>query len=161
PVLITMTLTFGLDLILNNVMLVAFTANFRRIVFDVPFQTIDFQGIVIPLDRVVAMVLALIMTLVFYLLLHSSRTGRAIVAVRNDRDAAVLMGVNVNWIYAVTFGMGAAFAGAAGCLLSVVFPISPTSSGLYLGKAFVICVLGGLGSIGGVVIGGFALGIIE
>lgn len=161
PVLMTLTLTFGIDLVLNNLMLSAFTANFRRVVFPEPFKTLDIAGMIIPMDRVFAMLLALFLTLLFYLLLNGSRTGRAIVAVRNDRDAAVLMGVNVKQIYAITFGIGAAFAGAAGALLSAVFPISPISSNLYLGKAFVIVVLGGLGSIEGVVIGGLALGIIE
>lgn len=161
PVLITLTLTFGLDLILNNAMLYAFTANFRRVLFEEPLGTIDINGIIIPMDRVLAMVLALLLTLLFYLLLNGSRIGRAIVAVRNDRDAAVLMGVNVEQIYAITFGVGAAFAGAAGSLMSVVFPISPIASGLFLGKAFVICVLGGLGSVGGALIGGLALGVIE
>jgi branched-chain amino acid transport system permease protein len=161
PVLITMTLTFGLDLILNNAMLYAFTANFRRIVFPVPFENIEVLGVIIPMDRVFAMGLALLLTLAFYLLLHMSRTGRAIVAVRNDRDAAVLMGVNVKNIYAVTFGIGSAFAAAAGCLLAIIFPISPAASVVYVGKAFVICVLGGLGSIGGAMIGGLALGVIE
>ena len=161
PVLITMTLTFGLDLILNNAMLYAFTADFRRIVFKVPFDNIEVLGVIVPMDRVFAMGLALLLTLVFYLLLHMSRTGRAIVAVRNDRDAAVLMGVNVKNIYAVTFGIGAAFAAAAGCLLAIIFPISPAASVVYVGKAFVICVLGGLGSIGGAMIGGLALGVIE
>jgi branched-chain amino acid transport system permease protein len=161
PTLITMTLTFGLDLILINLMLWAFTANFRRVVFQDPYKTLEVIGLIIPADRLFAMLLALMLTLMFFLLLNHSRMGRAIIAVRNDRDAAVLVGVNVRQIYAVTFGIGAAFAGAAGALLSVVFPISPVSSGLYLGKAFVICVLGGLGSIGGVVIGGLLLGIIE
>jgi branched-chain amino acid transport system permease protein len=161
PVLITMTMTFGLDLILNNLMLYAFTADFRRIVFGIPYQTLELLGIIVPMDRVVAMALALLLTLAFFLLLNKSRIGRAIIAVRNDRDAAVLMGVDVQKIYAVTFGVGAAFAGAAGCLLSIIFPISPETSGVYLGKAFVICVLGGLGSIYGALIGGLALGIIE
>ncbi len=161
PVLITLTLTFGLDLILNNLMLWGFTANFRRVVFDHPFPTLDLYGIIIPADRLVAMALAILLTLMFFLLLNRSRIGRAIVAVRNDRDAAILMGVNVQQIYAITFGVGVAFAGAAGSLLSVVFPISPINSGVFLGKAFVICILGGLGSIGGVVVGGLALGIIE
>jgi branched-chain amino acid transport system permease protein len=161
PVLITMTMTFGLDLILNNLMLYAFTADFRRIVFGIPYQTLELLGIIVPMDRVVAMALALLLTLAFFLLLNKSRIGRAIIAVRNDRDAAVLMGVDVRKIYAVTFGVGAAFAGAAGCLLSIIFPISPETSGVYLGKAFVICVLGGLGSIYGALIGGLALGIIE
>jgi branched-chain amino acid transport system permease protein len=161
PVLITLTLTFGLDLILSNLMLWGFTANFRRVVFDHPFPTLELYGIIIPADRLVAMALAILLTLMFFLLLNRSRIGRAIVAVRNDRDAAILMGVNVQQIYAITFGVGVAFAGAAGSLLSVVFPISPINSGVFLGKAFVICILGGLGSIGGVVVGGLALGIIE
>jgi branched-chain amino acid transport system permease protein len=161
PVLITLTLTFGLDLILNNLMLWAFTANFRRVVFQNPFKTLEIYGIIIPADRLFAMALAILLTLMFFLLLNRSRIGRAIVAVRNDRDAAILMGVNVEQIYAITFGIGVAFAGAAGSLMSVVFPISPVTSGVYLGKAFVICILGGLGSIGGVVIGGLALGVIE
>jgi branched-chain amino acid transport system permease protein len=161
PVLITLTLTFGLDLILNNLMLWGFTANFRRVVFDHAFPTLDLYGIIIPADRLVAMALAILLTLMFFLLLNRSRIGRAIVAVRNDRDAAILMGVNVQQIYAITFGVGVAFAGAAGSLLSVVFPISPINSGIFLGKAFVICILGGLGSIGGVVVGGLALGVIE
>lgn len=161
PVLITLTLTFGLDLILNNLMLWAFTANFRRVVFDVPYKTLEFYGIVVPADRLFAMALAILLTLMFFLLLNRSKIGRAIVAVRNDRGAAILMGVNVEQIYAVTFGVAVAFAGAAGALLSVVFPISPVTSGVFLGKAFVICILGGLGSIGGVVVGGLALGVIE
>lgn len=161
PVLITLTLTFGLDLILINLMLWGFTANFRRVVFPDPYKAIELYGLIIPMDRVFTMILALLLTLLLFALLHGSRTGRAIVAVRNDRDAAVLMGVNVPRIYAITFGVGAAFAGAAGSLMSVIFPISPVSAGLYLGKAFVICVLGGLGSIGGVVMGGLLLGVIE
>jgi branched-chain amino acid transport system permease protein len=78
-----------------------------------------------------------------------------------DREAALLMGVNVRRIYAITFAMGAVMAGAAGSLLSVIFPISPLAGPLYLGKAFVICVLGGLGSIAGAMVGGLALGVIE
>jgi len=161
PVLITMTLTFGLELIVNNLMLYAFTASFRRIVFPEPFENVELLGIIIPMDRILAMILALLLTLLLYLLLRMSRTGRAIVAVRADRDAALLMGVNVEKIYAVTFGIGSAFAAAAGCLLAIIFPISPAASVVYLAKAFVICVLGGLGSIGGALVGGLALGVIE
>jgi branched-chain amino acid transport system permease protein len=161
PVLITLTLTFGLDLILSNLMLYAFTANFRRVVFGQPFETLVIANLIIPIDRVFAMGLALLLTGLFYVLLNGSRIGRAIIAVRNDRDAAVLMGVNVEQIYAITFGVSAAFAGAAGALMSVVFPISPVESGLFLNKAFIVCVLGGLGGIGGALVGGLALGIIE
>ena len=78
-----------------------------------------------------------------------------------DREAAALMGVDVKRINAVTFAIGAFMAGAAGALLSIIFPISPLNSPLFLGKAFVVCVLGGLGSVPGAMVGGLVLGIIE
>jgi branched-chain amino acid transport system permease protein len=107
------------------------------------------------------MALALLLTLLLYWLLRDTRIGRAIVAVRMDRDAAALMGVDVPSVNAITFGIGALMAGAAGALLSIVYPISPLNSSLFLGKAFVVCVLGGLGSVPGALIGGLVLGIIE
>jgi branched-chain amino acid transport system permease protein len=160
-VLTTLILTFGLDLLLNNAMLLAFKADYRKVNLDNPLGTLDLGGVVMPLDRVAAMALALLLTALLYWVLGASRIGRAIVAVRMDREAAELMGVDVKRIYAVTFGLGAVMAGAAGSLLSLIFPISPLNSGAFLGKAFVICVLGGLGSIGGAMVGGLALGVIE
>jgi branched-chain amino acid transport system permease protein len=161
PVLTTLILTFGLDLLLNNAMLLAFKADYRKVNLESPLGTVSLGGVVMPLDRVAAMALALLLTGLLAWLLEASRIGRAIVAVRMDREAAELMGVNVKRIYAVTFGLGAVMAGAAGSLLSLIFPISPLNSSGYLGKAFVICVLGGLGSIGGAMVGGLALGVIE
>lgn len=161
PVLLTLTLTFGLDLMLSNAMLAAFTADFRKLILDPPLGVAALGPIVMPVDRLVAMVLALGLTGLLYLVLSRSRVGRAIVAVRMDREAAALMGVNVKSVYAVTFGLGALMAGAAGPLLAMIFPISPLTGPVYLGKAFVICVLGGLGSVPGAMIGGLALGIVE
>jgi branched-chain amino acid transport system permease protein len=117
--------------------------------------------VVIPVDRLIAMGLALALTALLYLVLSRSRIGRAIVAVRMDREAAALMGVNVKRIYAITFGLGALMAGASGPLLAMIYPISPLTGPVYLGKAFVICVLGGLGSVPGAMIGGLALGVVE
>ena len=71
------------------------------------------------------------------------------------------MGIRVNKIYAITFGIGALMAGAAGAIFSMVFPITTNLTGAFLGKAFVICVIGGLGSVPGALVGGLALGIIE
>ncbi|HEY8553072.1 MAG TPA: branched-chain amino acid ABC transporter permease [Burkholderiales bacterium] len=161
PVLVTLTLTFGLDLILINAMLLAFSADFRTVVLEHPLGTASFGGVFIPLDRMVAMLLALAMIGVVYAGLRLSRIGRAIVAVRADREAASLMGVDVARTYSVTFAISAMLAAAAGSLMSVVFPISPTTGHLFLGKAFVICVLGGIGSIGGAVVGGMTLGLLE
>jgi branched-chain amino acid transport system permease protein len=107
------------------------------------------------------MALAILLTVLLYRLLRDSSIGRAIVAVRMDREAAALMGVDVKRINAVTFAIGAFMAGAAGALLSIIFPISPLNGPLFLGKAFVVCVLGGLGSVPGALVGGIVLGIIE
>ena len=161
PVLITLTLTFGLNLLLYNLMILAFRADFRRVILSPPLGSISVAGAIVPIDRLVSMVFALALVGLLYLLLRSSRIGRAIVAVRMDREAALLMGVKDSRVYAITFGLGAAMAGAAGSLFSVIFPISPETANALLGKAFVICILGGLGSVPGVVAGGVTLGIIE
>ncbi len=161
PVLITLTLTFGLDLVLNNAMLLAFTADYRKVNLTSPIPALVLGPVLIPGDRLAAMALALALTYGLYRLLSDSSVGRAIVAVRMDREAAALMGVNVPRINAITFAVGAMMAGAAGALLSIVYPISPLNSTLFLGKAFVVCVLGGLGSVPGALVGGLALGVIE
>lgn len=161
PVLLTLTLTFGLDLMLSNAMLAAFTADFKKLILDPPLGVVALGSVMMPVDRLIATLLALGLTGLLYLLLSRSRIGRAIVAVRMDREAAALMGVKVKNVYAITFGLGALMAGAAGPLLAMIFPISPLSGPVYLGKAFVICVLGGLGSVPGAMIGGLALGVVE
>ncbi len=161
PVLITLTLTFGLNLLLYNLMILAFRADFRRVILSPPLGSIGVAGVVVPIDRLISMIFALALVGLLYLLLRASRIGRAIVAVRMDREAALLMGVRDHRVYAITFGLGAAMAGAAGSLFSVIFPISPETANALLGKAFVICVLGGLGSVPGVIAGGVTLGIIE
>ncbi|MEI7877554.1 MAG: efflux RND transporter permease subunit, partial [Planctomycetota bacterium] len=122
PVLVTLTLTFGLDMILYNVMNVAFEATPRRITLDL--GSLSIGNIFLPWDRLVAMTLALLLTGVLYLVLRQSRIGRAIVAVRMDRDAATLLGINVRRIYATTFAIGAAMAGACGALFAITFPVT-------------------------------------
>ncbi|WP_420133314.1 branched-chain amino acid ABC transporter permease [Rhodopseudomonas sp.] len=161
PVLVTLTLTFGLDLILNNAMIYFFTADYRKLILSPPLGSLAFGGVVVPVDRLIATATALALTGLLYLLLRRSKVGRAIVAVRLDRDAAVLMGVHVPSIYAVAFGLGAALAGCAGVLMALIFPISPLTSSTFLGKAFVVCVLGGLGSVSGALAGGLLLALVE
>jgi branched-chain amino acid transport system permease protein len=159
PVLTTLTLTFGLDLILYNFMTVYYTATPRRVTLDL--GALNVAGIVIPVDRVLGVALALLLTGLLYLVMRRSRIGRAIVAVRMDTGAAMLMGINVNRIYAITFGIGALMAGATGTIFAMVYPVTTNLSGTYLGKAFVVCVIGGLGSVPGALVGGIVLGIIE
>src|SRR3954464_12400683 len=161
PVLVTLTLTFGLDLILNNAMIYYFKADYRKLILSPPTGSISIFDVIVPVDRLIATASALALTFLLYLLLRRSKVGRAIVAVRLDRDAAVLMGVDVKSIYAIAFGLGAALAGCAGVLMALIFPISPLTSSAYLGKAFVVCVLGGLGSVSGALAGGILLALIE
>ncbi|MBX9827193.1 MAG: branched-chain amino acid ABC transporter permease [Xanthobacteraceae bacterium] len=159
PVLTTLTLTFGLDLILYNFMTVYYTATPRRVTLDLGVA--DLGGVVIPFDRLLGMALALILTGILYLMMKRSKIGRAIVAVRMDSAAAALMGIRVSRIYAVTFGIGALMAGATGAIFAMIYPVTTNLSGAYLGKAFVVCVVGGLGSVQGALVGGIVLGIIE
>ena len=161
PVLVTLTLTFGLDLILNNAMIYFFKADYRKLTLNPPMGSVSLFNVVVPVDRLIATAAALLLTGALYLLLRRLRVGRAIVAVRLDRDAAVLMGVNVKSIYAIAFGLGAALAGCAGVLMALIYPISPLTSSTFLGKAFVVCVLGGLGSVSGALAGGLLLALVE
>jgi branched-chain amino acid transport system permease protein len=78
-----------------------------------------------------------------------------------DSAAAALMGIKVDRIYAITFGIGALMAGATGVIFAMVYPVTTNLTGTYLGKAFVVCVIGGLGSVPGALVGGIVLGIIE
>lgn len=161
PVLITLVMTFALDLILNNAMLVAFTADYRKITGASGLPPVRLGTVFLPADRLIAAGLAVATAYALHLYLHSSRLGRAIVAVRMDQETARLMGVRVSRIYNVTFALGLMMAGAAGCFLAAVYPVSPLASGGYLGVAFTACVLGGLGSVAGAIAGGLILGIVE
>jgi branched-chain amino acid transport system permease protein len=161
PVLITLTLTFGLDLMLNNAMLVVFTADYQSVNLAHPLGSIEIGPVFLPGDRVAAMALAVLLTVLLYGLLRNSRLGRAILATRMDREAAAMMGVDIQRISAITFGIGAFMAGAAGALLSIIYPISPLNGNVFLGKAFVVCVVGGLGSVPGALVGGLFVGLVE
>jgi branched-chain amino acid transport system permease protein len=159
PVLTTLTLTFGLDLILYNFMVVYYTATPVRVTLDL--GVVHFGSVAIPVDRLVGMTLALFSTALLFVVLRGSQIGRAIVAVRMDRSAAQLMGIRPERIYAITFGIGTLMAGATGALFAMIYPITTNLATDYLGKAFVVCVIGGLGSVPGALLGGFVLGLVE
>ena len=161
PVLITLVITFGLELVGTNALLLFFGADYRTIRPNFTLGTAVIDGLRIPLDRAMAASAALVMTGALWLLLRRSWLGKAIIAVRMDRDAATLMGIRVKAIHIATFALGSALAGAAGALLGLVFPISPLQSEAYLGTAFTVCVIGGLGSVVGAAAGGLALGLVE
>jgi branched-chain amino acid transport system permease protein len=95
------------------------------------------------------------------LFLQKTQTGRAIRAVAQNRAAAQLMGINVNRIYVLTFGIGAACVGLAATLIAPLYPTSPNIGTYFVLTAFVVVVLGGLGSIGGAFVGAMVIGLID
>jgi branched-chain amino acid transport system permease protein len=111
--------------------------------------------------RVFVFIVAALLILATYALIHRTKLGKAMRATFQDRDTAALMGVNTGAINTATFALGSGLAAAAGALLGAVFVITPTMGDLAALKAFAIVILGGLGSITGATIGGFILAFVE
>lgn len=160
-VFMTLILTFGLQLILIDAALFAFTGDYRAVTPSYGGAGLDLGVVVVPYVRVAIFAISLLLTVLLHLFVSRTRTGRAIRATALNRDAAQLVGVDIGRIYAVTFALGAALAGAAGSLLSTLYTITPVMGQPLLGKAFVIACLGGLGTMWGSLVGGLILGLAE
>lgn len=160
-VFMILILTFGLEILIMNLSTVAWTGNYRSVATSYSGANIEIGPIIIPSVRLAIFLIALVITVGLYFFMSKTKTGNAIKATSLDKEAAQLVGVNIGKMYAITFAIGGALAGAAGSLLAIISAISPYMGGPYTLKAFVICVLGGLGSIIGLVIGGIILGMTE
>lgn len=160
-IFLTLILTFGFDMVLVNVLLVLFTADTRSVTPAYSGQGFAYAEIVVPYIRIGVFVVALLLTYLLHLFLTRTKLGNAIRATSFDREAAELVGVDVARIFPLTFGIGAATAGAAGALVAMTYSISPVLGGSFTMKAFVVVVLGGLGSVPGAIVGGFTLGVVE
>lgn len=160
-VFMTLILTFGLDLVMVNAHILLFTADIRSINPWYAGLGLTFGTLKIPYTRLGVFFFALLLTAGLHLFLNRTRLGNAVKATSFDRDAAGLVGINVSKVYAVTFGIGAAMAGMAGSLVSVIYSFSPVVGTAFTMKAFVVVLLGGLGSIPGAIIGGLTIGIVE
>lgn len=154
----SMLASFGLMFVIQNIALLAWGPEIRQ--YSYMTQTISIFGSLFGLRRLVTLAFALVIGVVFYIFLARTRIGKAIRAAGQDASIAGLMGVNINWVLALCFGLGAAMAGAAGVLISMCYPDSAIMGQEYLTVAIIVVVLGGLGSIPGSFIGGFLLGII-
>ncbi len=161
PFLVTLMLTFGLDLLIVNSLQYFFKADNRSI--NTPYLGMHFSlfGATQSVQVLLNAVLALALTGGLALLLARTRLGNAILAVGMDRDAARLMGISVARIYALTFGIGAALAGAAGAMLAMSLQFSPLDTGKYTFFAFVIVALGGLGTPWAALAGGLLFQFAE
>ena len=161
PLLFTFLLTFGLNLIAVNVLLLIFKSDFRSVTTAYSGAGLELGGIVVPYIRLAALGVALVMAAALALVLGRTRVGLAIQAVGSDRDAAQLVGIDLRHAYAVTYGLGAACAGVAGGLIAMIQAITPTAGEPYTLQAFVVVILGGLGRVSATVVGGLAFGLVE
>ena len=161
PLLFTFLLTFGLNLVIVSLLLLVFTADFRSVTPSYSGSGLQLGSIVIPYIRLASLGVALLLAGILWLILNRSRIGAAILAVGADRDAAQLVGIDLRHVYALTFGIGAAFAGVAGGLISTFQSITPTAGDPYTLQAFAVVILGGLGRVSATVAGGLLFGLIE
>jgi branched-chain amino acid transport system permease protein len=154
----SMLASFGLLFVIQNMAILIWGASIKGYSF-LAFP-VNMGGVIFPANRLVTLLFAVIISVIFYLFLARTRLGKAIRAAAQDPDAAGLMGVNINQVLALCFGLGAMMAGLAGTLLSMSFRVQPTMGLEYTLIAIIVVVLGGLGSIPGSFIGGFILGLI-
>ncbi|HEY6104421.1 MAG TPA: branched-chain amino acid ABC transporter permease [Anaeromyxobacteraceae bacterium] len=157
----TLLYTAGLSLLVANLALFLWTGDYRTLNLPYAVQPLRPLGIAVPVPLLIAFVLAALVTLGLYLFLSRTDTGRAVRATSQDREAAALMGIDVDRIATITFGLGTALAGAAGVLLVPSLYLYPTVGEILVVKCFVIVVLGGLGSVPGAIAGGVLLGLVE
>ncbi len=153
PLLATFLLTFGLELLIVNLINFFFKADLRSVTTPYSGTGFTLGTVRIPYIRLGALGVSLVLVAGLAWTLKATRIGRAIRATGMDLDAARLTGVKVATVYAATFAIGAAMAGAAGSLLAMIVPFDPNLGGTYTQRAFAICVLGGLGNVANVVIG--------
>jgi branched-chain amino acid transport system permease protein len=150
--------TFGLLYIIQNIALIVWGSASEAYSFLA--SPVNLWGAIFAANRLVTLGFAIGIGLAFYIFLIRTRMGKAMRAAAQDATAAGLMGVNINQMLALCFGLGALMAGFAGVLFSTCFSIQATMGLQYTVIAIIVVVLGGLGSIPGSFVGGFVLGII-
>lgn len=154
----SMLASFGILFIIQNIAVMFWEADIRGYSFmNTPVNILgDDYGA----NRLVVLGVAIALGIAFYFFLTYTRIGKAIRASAQDATTASLMGININMVLAICFGIGAALAAVAGVLISMVYPVHPNMGMEYTIIAIIVVVLGGLGSIPGAFIGGLLLGII-
>lgn len=158
---LTLLITFGVEVVMINVARLLWASDLRQVTPTYAAANFAVGGLTIPWVRLWVFVATLVLSVTFLFVLERTRLGRAIRATSEELRAARLTGIPVAHIYAVTFGLGAALAGAAGGLWGMLFPITPVMGGSLTLKSFVVAVLGGLGTMMGAIVGGLVLGIAE
>jgi branched-chain amino acid transport system permease protein len=150
----------GALIILETSVIVFWGPQGRRIPNPYP-DIVELLGITMSYQRLLVIVAAIVLIVLLQIFIKKTTPGTTIEAVAQNREGAMLVGINVNWVSSLTFAISTATAAAAASLVAPIFMISPTMGALLGMKAFVIVILGGLGSIPGAILGGYILGILE
>jgi branched-chain amino acid transport system permease protein len=159
--LASMLVTFGVALMLRNVLVLVFSPDFRSITPSYAFVHFTLGGVTMDVVRLSALGTSLVLLCALAVVLERTQLGRIIRATAQQELAARLCGVDARHVYGLTFGVSAAFAGASGTILGLVLPFSPPDEGLWTMNAFVVVTLGGVGSPSGALLGGLLLGLIN
>jgi branched-chain amino acid transport system permease protein len=168
-VLCQIFITVGLSTIIQNAVLLFWSADFRSISLSYatdsiilgPYPSLSVGEMMVNPARLIAFLLAIALSVAFYMFLKFSYTGKIIRATSQDRSAALLMGINIDKIYKVTFAIGIVLVGLAGCLLLPIYTVHPFVGFDFVLVMFVVVVLGGMGSVVGAMISGLIIGIVE
>jgi branched-chain amino acid transport system permease protein len=154
-------LTIGLGLVMSNAVMLKYTSDYRILTTSYSSASFALLGLSVSKPLLISFVITVVITAALGLFLIKTDTGQAIRATAQDRMAAQLMGINVQRMSVLAFGLGAALAGTAGALISPTYYIFPQVGGAFTLKAFVIVVLGGMGSVAGATLGGILIGVTE
>ncbi|MDR1535305.1 MAG: branched-chain amino acid ABC transporter permease [Planctomycetota bacterium] len=154
-------LTAGLGMLFQNLALIGFGADYRSIRTPYAQDVIHLMNLSISYPKLVSLITLLCVTALLFLFFKYSRPGKMIRATAQNQIGARLTGVNIKWIYIVIYGLGAALAGIAGCLLMPFYFVHPMVGATFQLRAFIVVVMGGLGSIRGAFAAGLALGLME
>jgi branched-chain amino acid transport system permease protein len=153
--------TAGLSIVIQNIALFLWGADYRTIKTAYSDDIVRLGFLNFPLALLIAFGVAMAITALLLLFLRYTYLGRAMRAVAQDRQAAYLMSINVDFMDFFTFSLGISLAGIAGTLMMPIYPVFPTVGATLVIIAFVVVVLGGLGSMGGALIGGLVIGVVE
>ena len=154
-------LTFALSLLLVNVALLLFTANYRTVETPYSETAIHLGAIYVPVAKLIAFVVAMALSGTLWVFLHATDLGKAMRAAAQNRDVAMLMGINPERVFCVAVGVALALAGAAGSLLMPFYPAYPMVGQVFVLMAFVAVVLGTLGNVTGALIASLMMGVAE
>ncbi len=154
-------MTFGLSIVIENGLLAVFGSDAKSEIFEAYSKSIELFGIKVNVPRLISLFVVLAVTAGIYIFLYKTNTGRGIRATSMNSDGALLMGVVVRKMKALTFGIGALCTGIAGTLLTPTINIDPTIGGSFQLTCFVIVVLGGMGNLMGALISGLIIGLAQ